>query len=52
MDSWLPLRLRLILLACRFLGDELLLDFVWMQESRLLAVGLVYINLICAWFDS
>jgi hypothetical protein len=51
MDAWLLLGLRLIL-ASRFVGDELLLDFVWMQESGLLAVGLVDLFLICIRFNS
>ncbi len=51
MYCWLLLGLRLGL-ASRFLGDELLLDFVWMQQSRFLTVGFVYFVLICIRFDS
>lgn len=53
VDSRLLLGLGLVLvLASRFVGDELLLDFVWMQESGLLAVGLVYVILVCVGFQS
>jgi hypothetical protein len=45
MDSWLLRRL-LLALARRLVGNELLLDFVWMQETRLLAVGFVNFVLV------
>ena len=51
MDSWLLLGLRLVLTR-GFVRDELLLDFVWMQGARLLAVCLVYVVLVCVGFDS
>jgi len=51
VDSWLLLGLRLVL-ASRFVGNELLPDFVWMQDAGLLLVRLVYVFLVCVWLDS